>query len=384
MSDYELICPCHFGMEAVLKKELTDLGYPPVRTEDGRVFFKGDDAAIPRANINLRTAERVLLKLGTFPAATYDELFEGVKALPWGELLPKDAAFPVVKASSVKSRLFSPSDIQSIVKKAAVEGMKKAWRLTWFPETGPVFPIRVFIHKDMAEISLDTTGDSLHKRGYRKLAGPAPIAENLAAAILLYSFWNKERILVDPFCGSGTFPIEAALIAANIAPGKNRDFRAMAWNGLFPDNLWKQAREEAVSGEDDSVRPRIRGYDIDGAVLETARKNAKDAAVEHLIHFQKRDVAQLSGQDAWGVIFANPPYGERMNEGSLQALYRTLGDRFKTLPDWSMYLITGYEGAEKALGLKAAKNRKLYNGMIKTYLYQFLGPKPPKRKTTDE
>ncbi len=379
-----LVCPCHFGMEAVLKRELTNLGVAKMTTEDGRISFETELSGIPLFNIRLRTAERVLLRMGYFRAETYDELFEGVKALPWGEFLPKTAAFPVVKASSVKSALFSPSDIQSIVKKAVVEGMKKTWHVSWFPENGGNYPIRVFLHKDMAEITLDTTGDSLHKRGYRPAAGAAPIAENLAAAIILLSPWRENRILVDPFCGSGTFPIEAALMAARIAPGINRSFRAMDWEEQLPERLWTDAREEARSLENRNVETQIQGYDADPSVLETARKNAEAAGVSGLIHFQRREVAKLSHSGRYGFIITNPPYGERLDQEDLETVYRELGERFSALKDWSMYLISGYEGAEKALGRKADKNRKLYNGMIKTYLYQFMGPRPPRKGSREQ
>ncbi len=380
MKTFKLIAPCHFGMEAVLKREIYDLGYEILSVEDGRVSFAGDPEAVVRANIFLRTAERVLIQLGSFPAKTYDELFEGVKALPLEEFFPKEAEFPVVKASSVKSALYSPSDIQSIVKKAAVERLKSTYHLTWFPENGARYPIRVFLHKDMAEISLDTTGESLHKRGYRKLTAPAPISENLAAAILMLTPWKKDRVLVDPFCGSGTFLIEAALMAAGIAPGKTRSFLSESHKNLIPEKLWEEIREEAAENEDLTVHTELQGYDIDGSALEMARKNAALAGVSQLIHFQKRDVKELSHAGKYGFLVTNPPYGERLADDHLYELYHTLGERYQALDSWSMYLITAYEQAEKALGLTASKNRKLYNGMIKTYLYQFAGPKPPKRR----
>ena len=379
MSKIELVAPCHFGLEAVLKKEILDLGYEIVRVEDGRVTFAGDEDAICRANIFLRTAERILLKVGQLHAVTFDELFEGIKALPWENYIPSDGKFWVAKASSVKSKLFSPSDIQSIVKKAIVERLKGVYSLQWFPETGAEYPIRISFMKDEAVVCLDTTGLSLHKRGYRTMVSKAPIKETLAAALLMLTPWHKDRILVDPFCGSGTFPIEAAMMAANIAPGMNRSFLAENWKNLVPRRNWYNAVEEAQDLVDDTVETDIQGYDIDGDIIKAARQNAREAGVDHLIHFQQRPLSELSHPKKYGFIVSNPPYGERLEEKShLPALYTEIGDRFRELDSWSMYLITSYEDAEKYIGKKADKNRKIYNGMLKTYYYQFLGPKPPK------
>lgn len=380
MRRYELIAPCHFGLEAVLKREITDLGYDVALVEDGRVTFIGDAEAVCRANVFLRTAERILIKAGSFRAETYEELFQGTKSIPWEEFIPSDGRFWVTKAASVKSKLFSPSDIQSVMKKAMVERLKGVYHTSWFAEDGESFPIRVFIMKDQVTAALDTTGDSLHKRGYRKLVAKAPIAENLAAGLLMLTPWKRDRILVDPFCGSGTFPIEAALMAANIAPGINRGFTAENWEHLIPERQWDDTIEEAkemISFDEDTD---IQGYDIDDRVVAVARENAKLAGVDSLIHFQKRGIDQLSHNKKYGFIVTNPPYGERMEEKKdLPALYRMLGERYKALDSWSLYVITAYEEAEKALGLKAARNRKIYNGMIKTYFYQFPGPKPPGR-----
>ncbi|MBQ9437724.1 MAG: class I SAM-dependent RNA methyltransferase [Lachnospiraceae bacterium] len=375
MERFTFVCPCHFGLESVLKREIYELGYETTLVQDGRVCFEGDAEAICRANIGLRTAERVLLQVGSFHAATFDELFEGVKALPLEHFLPKDASFPITKASSVKSALFSPSDIQSIVKRAAVERLKSVYHLTWFPESGAHFPIRVFLHKDIAEITIDTTGDSLHKRGYRKLASLAPISENLAAGILLLSRWKGKEPLVDPFCGSGTIPIEAAMIAQNIAPGKARSFTAQAWETLIPKKLWADAKEEAIEQEDASLSLDIQGFDNDANILGIARNNAKLAGVEGSIHFQRRDISELSHKGQAGCIVTNPPYGERLPQEDIFEIYRTLGERFKTLEGWSMHVISAFKQAESAIGMKATKNRKLYNGMIKTYLYQYMRPK---------
>ena len=379
MERYELIAPCHFGLEAVLKKEILDLGYEIVRVEDGRVTFAGDEDAICRANIFLRTAERILLKVGQLHAVTFDELFEGIKALPWENYIPSDGKFWVAKASSVKSKLFSPSDIQSIVKKAIVERLKGVYSLQWFPETGVEYPIRISFMKDEAVVCLDTTGLSLHKRGYRTMVSKAPIKETLAAALLMLTPWHKDRILVDPFCGSGTFPIEAAMMAANIAPGMNRSFTAEKWTNFVGRKYWYGAIDEANDLVDDQIETDIQGYDIDGDIIKAARQNAREAGVDHLIHFQQRPLSELSHPKKYGFIVSNPPYGERLEEKShLPALYTEIGDRFRELDSWSMYLITSYEDAEKYIGKKADKNRKIYNGMLKTYYYQFLGPKPPK------
>lgn len=380
MKTYELVVPCHFGMEAVTKREIYDLGYEITRVEDGRITFEGDAEAICRANVFLRTAERVLLLVGRFKATTFEELFQGIKALPWEEYIPQDGKFWVKKASSIKSKLFSPSDIQSIAKKAMVERLKGVYKTEWFKEDGAAYPIRIFLLKDEVMVALDTSGDSLHKRGYRLQTSKAPITETLAAALIMLTPWRKDRILVDPFCGSGTFPIEAAMMAANIAPGMNREFTAEAWTNIIPKQLWYDAVQEAEELVDKDIVVDIQGYDLDGDVVKAARENAKRAGVDHLIHFQQRDVAKMSHPKKYGFIITNPPYGERLEEkADLPALYTTIGDVYKNLDAWSMYMITSYEDAERYVGKKADKNRKIYNGMIKTYFYQFMGPKPPKK-----
>lgn len=387
MERFELIAPCHFGLEAVLKKEITDLGYEITLVEDGRVTFEGDAEAVARANVFLRTAERVLLKAGSFKAVTFDELFEKTRAIPWERYIPKDGKCWVAKASSIKSRLFSPSDIQKIMKKAIVRRLQEAYDLGQglLPETGSEYPLRVFLFKDQVTIGIDTSGDSLHKRGYRTLTSKAPITETLAAALILLTPWKRDRILVDPFCGSGTFPIEAAMIAANIAPGMNRSFLAESWKNLVPRKHWYSAVDEAAERVDDSIETDIQGYDADGEIIRAARENARRAGVDHLIHFQQRPVEELSHPKKYGFIISNPPYGERIEEKkNLPGLYRQIGERFKGLDSWSMYLITSYEETEKYIGRKADKNRKIYNGMMKTYFYQFLGPKPPKRRAGEK
>lgn len=380
MKMMELIAPCHFGLEAVLKREIIDLGYDVSDVEDGRVTFLGDAEAICRANIFLRTAERILLKVGSFQAESFDELFEKTRALPWENYIPKNGKFWVTKAASVKSKLFSPSDIQSIMKKAMVRRLQEYYGISWFEENGASYPVRVFLKKDIVTVGIDTSGVSLHKRGYREVAGKAPITETLAASLIMLTPWRKDRILVDPFCGSGTFPIEAAMMAANIAPGMNREFTAEKWTNLIPKKIWYDAIEEANDLVDDQIELDIQGYDLDGSVVKIARRNAREAGVDHLIHFQERNVKDLSHPKKYGFIITNPPYGERLEDkSSLPALYKAFGDSYRSLDSWSAYMITSYDEAEKYFGRKADKNRKIYNGMLKTYFYQFLGPKPPKK-----
>lgn len=381
MDKFKIVTPCHFGVESVLKREITDLGYDIVQVEDGRVTFEGDALAVCRANVFLRTAERVMIQVGRVKATTYDQLFEAVKALDWQKFIPVDGKFWVKKAGTVKSKLFSPSDIQRIVKKAIVEKLKMEYHESWFAEDGAEYPIRVFFYKDEAVIALDTSGESLHKRGYRKNTSKAPISETLAAALIMLTPWNKDRILVDPFCGCGTFPIEAAMIAANIAPGMNRQFTAEQWKNLIPKQLWYDTVEEAQDLMDADIQVDIQGYDIDAEVVKAARENAKRAGVDHLIHFQQRAVADLHHPKKYGFVITNPPYGERLEEKEdLPELYTQIGQAYAGLDSWSLYMITSYEDAERYIGRKADKNRKIYNGMIKTYFYQFMGPKPSKRR----
>lgn len=380
MNRMELIAPCHFGLEAVLKREIIDIGYDIAEVEDGRVTFYGDEEAVCRANVFLRTAERVLLKAGSFRAVTFEELFEGTRALPWERYIPKDGRFWVAKAASVKSKLFSPSDIQSIMKKAMVRRLSECYHMDWFSEEGPAYPVRVFLKKDMVTVGIDTSGVSLHKRGYREVSGKAPITETLASALIMLTPWKRDRILVDPFCGSGTFLIEAAMMAANIAPGMNRSFTAENWTSLIPKKLWYETMDEASDLIDDNISTDIQGYDIDASVVKIARRNAGEAGVGHLIHFQERDVKELRHPKKYGFIITNPPYGERLEDKKdLPSLYAALGDSFRRLDSWSAYMITSYEEAEKYFGRKADKNRKIYNGMLKTYFYQFQGPKPPRK-----
>ena len=380
MKQYEYVSPCHFGMEAVLKRELTDLGYNITKVEDGKVTYTGDIDACARANMFLRTTERVLLKVGSFTAETFDELFENTKDIPWEDYIPKDGKFWVAKANSVNSKLFSPSDIQSIMKKAMVERLKTVYKIDWFEESGASYPIRVTILKDEVTVCIDTSGESLHKRGYRKLISKAPITETLAAAMIMLTPWNKDRILVDPFCGGGTIPIEAAMIGAKIAPGINRTFLAEEWGNLFDKKHWLSAREEARDLCIRDIEMNIQGYDLDGEIIKAARQNARLAGVDNLIHFQQKPVSELSSPKSYGFIITNPPYGERLEDKeAMPALYKEMGKVFRKLDTWSYYIITSYEDAQEDFGRKADKNRKIYNGMMKTYYYQFLGPRPPRK-----
>lgn len=381
MNQYEYISPCHFGLESVLKREITDLGYEITKVEDGKVSFTGDIDACARANMFLRTTERVMLKVASFHAETFDELFESTKKIPWEEFIPKDGKFWVAKANSVNSKLFSPSDIQSIMKKAMVERMKLKYKVEWFEESGSSYPIRVTILKDEVTVSIDTSGESLHRRGYRKLTSKAPITETLAAALIMLTPWNKDRILVDPFCGSGTIPIEAAMIGAKIAPGINRDFLAETWSEIYDRKLWAKAREEANDLQLKDIEMNIQAYDLDGEIVKAARQNAKLAGVDHLIHFQQKAVKDLSNSKKYGFIITNPPYGERLeDQKALPDLYKEIGKAFGALDAWSYFIISSYEDAQKYIGRKADKNRKIYNGMIKTYYYQYMGPRPPKQE----
>ena len=381
----ELIAPCHFGMEAVLKREIYDLGYEITEVTDGRVTFEGDEEAVARANVFLRTAERILIKVDSFRAETFDELFEGTRAVPWEDYIPSDGRFWVAKAAGIKSKLFSPSDMQSIIKKAMVERLKQTYSISWFEESGASYPLRVSIMKNIVTLGLDTTGESLHKRGYRKLVSKAPVAENLAAAMIMLTPWNGDRILVDPFCGCGTIPIEAAMIACNIAPGMNRRFTAQEWDNIISGNIWDDVLEEACDIVDMNVETDIQGYDIDGDIIKAARDNARLAGVLDKIHFQQRPVAELRHPKKYGFLITNPPYGERIGDKEeMEALYKQLADAYKGLDSWSAYIISAYDGVEKIIGRKADKNRKIYNGMMKTYYYQFMGPKPPKKNTDRE
>ncbi|NLM42620.1 MAG: class I SAM-dependent RNA methyltransferase [Clostridiales bacterium] len=383
MAHLELCAPCVFALEAVVSREIKALGFVVNKVEDGRVYFLSDEYGIARANLWLRTADRVLLKIGEFYATSFEELFENTKSLPWDEWIPKEGSFPAAKASSVRSKLFSTSDIQSIVKKAVVEKLKEKYRINWFSECGASYPIHIFVFKDKVTIYLDTSGVSLHKRGYREIGSPAPIRETLAAALVSLTPWKEGRLLIDPFCGSGTIPIEAALKGLNIAPGLKRSFVSEKWFRI-PEKLWDRARQEAQDSIKYDNDIRIQGYDIDDKVIKIARSNAKKAGVEDYIHFQQRDVRDFSSKEKYGFIVTNPPYGERLEDiKTVEQLYKDMGKVFSTLDTWSFYILTAHDGFERYFGRKADKKRKLYNGMMKTDLYQYFGPKPPKKDTID-
>ena len=382
---YDLIAPCHFGLEACTKKEILGLGMEILEVSDGKVLFAGDERAVCRSNIFLRTTERILIRVCELEARSWEELFEAVYAVNWEDYLPWNGRFWVAKAASVKSKLFSPRDFQTIIQKAIVRRLQKAYGREGerLPMDGPAYALRVSAYKDRITIGLDTSGDSLHKRGYRRFTVKAPITETLAAALIMLTPWSRDRILVDPFCGSGTFCIEAAMMAAGIAPGMERNFAATSWKNLIEKKLWYEAYDEAREIRAEGLgnlgdRTDIQGYDIDEEALRAARENAALAGVSGLIHFQKRDVAELSHPKKYGFIITNPPYGERLEDkADLPPVYRALGERFAALDDWSMYLITAYENAEKDIGRKAERNRKIYNGMMKTYFYSYPGRKPP-------
>ena len=370
MERFELIAPCHFGLEAVMKREILDLGYEVSQVEDGRVTFIGDAEAVCRANIFLRTTERILLKVGSFKAETFEELFQGTRAIPWEQYIPRDGKFWVAKASSIKSRLFSPSDIQSIMKKAMVERMKGAYGITWFPEDGASYPLRVFLYKDVVTVAMDTSGDSLHKRGYRTLTSKAPITETLAAALLMLTPWKPDRILVDPFCGSGTLLIEAAQKAMNIAPGLKRRFAAERYS-FVPAAIWAEQRQKALADSKLDVGFEAFGYDIDPAAVALANANAKLAGMEKRCHFEVADVADFAARSE-AIVLTNPPYGERMStiEGAAK-LARTLGQQMEAHPCAGVYAITADMDFEHHYGKRANKRRKMYNGMIPCQLYMY-------------
>lgn len=379
MTGIELVAPCNFAVEAVLSREIKNLGYEVSKVEDGRVSFITDEEGICRSNLWLRTAERILVKVGEFDAVTFEELFEKTRKLDWHNFIPEDAEFPVAKASSIKSKLFSTSDIQAIVKKAVVESLKTRYKVDWFKETGDRYPIHVFLNKDRVSLYLDSSGSALHKRGYREISNAAPIKETLASAMVQLTPWREDRALIDPFCGSGTILIEAAMLGLNIAPGLNRSFAAESWRWIQKDT-WESVREEARSLIKKDVQLNIQGYDIDENALKIARSNARLAGIEGKIHFQKRDMNELSSKDHYGFIVTNPPYGERLSDQkSVEGLYKEMGKVFSRLDTWSFYIITSHEDFERFFGRKADKKRKLYNGMMKTDLYQFYGPKPPRR-----
>ncbi|SHF53071.1 THUMP domain-containing class I SAM-dependent RNA methyltransferase [Desulforamulus putei] len=378
----ELIATATFGLESVVAHEVKKLGYD-VTVDNGKVTFFGDEMAICKTNLWLRSADRVLVKMGQFKATTFEELFQQTRALPWPDWLPEDANFPV-EGKSVKSQLHSVPDCQAIVKKAVVEKMKQAYKKEWFAETGPRYTIEVALLKDIATLTIDTSGVGLHKRGYRKLSSQAPLKETLAAGLLSIARWYPDRPLLDPFCGSGTIPIEAALIGHNIAPGIGRNFAAEAWP-VIPRELWVKARKEALEQENRDVKLRIYGTDIDDEVLSLARYHARQAGVEDSIHFQRVPVARVRSKQKYGFIITNPPYGQRLGEmPEVEKLTRELGETYSTLDTWSCFVISSFEKFERFFGRKADKKRKLYNGRMECQYYQYFGPRPPRPQRPEE
>lgn len=381
MRKLRLYATATFGVESVVARELKHLGYDDTFTDNGKIFFDGDFEALCRANLWLRTAGRVYVSMGEFIATTFNDLFESVLAIPWEEWLPKDAEFPVT-GSCVKSTLMSVSDCQSIIKKAVVERLKKVYKLETFPETGPRFHIDFSITKDNVIIALDSSGDGLHKRGYRSLAYTAPIKETLAAAMIQISRWSPGRNLIDPFCGSGTIPIEAALMAINKAPGLDREFDSQEWP-IIPKDVWYHALDEARSLIMPITEKLIQGYDINPEAVSMANYHARQAGVSEVVHLQVRDVKDISSKAKYGFIITNPPYGQRLGDKKENnLLYHVMGESFKRLPTWSYYIINADPEFEKGFGRNADKNRKLYNGGLLSYYYQYFGPKPEKRETS--
>lgn len=374
---YEIIATTTFGIESIAALELKNLGYDNLKVENGRVIFSGTEEDIAKCNMWLRTADRILIRAGYFKAQTFEELFQGTKAIEWGDFIPQNG-FMHILGKSVKSTLFSVSDCQAIVKKAVVEAMKRKYKIDWFEEDGPEYKIEISLLKDMAELTIDTSGTALHKRGYREIAGEAPLKETLAAALVLLSRWQPSRILSDPLCGSGTIPIEAALIGKNIAPGINREFAGEAWPN-FNKSIWDRVRDEARSSINNEEF-RILASDINGSILKTARENALKAGVSDLIAFQKLDVKDFSSQKKYGCIICNPPYGERLGEKKqVEELYKAMGKVFLNLNEWSYFILTSYDEFQNLFGKKADKNRKLYNGRIQCYYYEYFGELPPRK-----
>ncbi len=383
MKAVELIATATFGLESIVAQELRNLGYDDLTVDNGKVIFTANLMAICRTNIWLRTADRVKLKVGEFKAATFDELFDQTRALPWGDWLPADARFPV-EGKSVKSTLYSVPDCQAIVKKAVVESLKERYHRDWFPEDGPLYKIEVALFKDIATLTIDTTGPGLHKRGYRTLIGEAPLKETLAAALVILSHWDHDTPLIDPFCGSGTIPIEAALLGLNIAPGLNRAFVSEDWPNI-PKEQWQQARQEARELVQWDQKLYIIGTDIDPQILKVARRNVEEAGVGQYIHFQAKPVSALSSKRKYGKIICNPPYGERIGErNEVAKLYREMGRVFQKLDTWSFYILTSHPHFERLFGRPADKRRKLYNGNIQVQLYQYFGPRPHKRQEDNQ
>jgi putative N6-adenine-specific DNA methylase len=381
--DIELIATSSFGLEAVVSRELKALGYEDQTVADGKVIFRAGPEAICRANLWLRSADRVVVKIGEFDAADFGTLFDRCAALDWARWIPENGQFPV-SGKSVRSQLHSVRDCQALVKKAIVEKLKQTHRVSWFAENGPLFAVQVSLLKDVATLTLDTTGPGLHKRGYRTLTGPAPLKETLAAALILLSYWTAERPLLDPFCGTGTIPIEAALWARNRAPGLGRQFAADDWPTL-DRRFWHEAREEANDRAMRDGRLAIVGSDIDEQSLAMSRKHARQAGVEVDIRFERRDFAVAVPHGEYGCLIANPPYGERSGDvDAAEDLVRAAATVFKRFDTWSIYILSALANYEQLCRRHADRRRKLYNGRIACTYYQFHGPRPPKPAATTE
>lgn len=372
MKKHEIIATSAFGLESVLADEIRNLGYADINVDNGKVEFRGDEYALARCNLWLRTADRVLLKVGEFKAESFEELFENTKSLPWADYIPEDGCFPVAKAKSIKSKLFSLSDSQAIVKKAIVESMKSRYGTEWFKETGPMYSIQIANLKDTVTLTIDTSGSGLHKRGYRKLNNEAPIKETLAAGLVLLSKWKKDKQLLDPMCGSGTIPIEAVMIGLNMAPGSRRNFVSEDWP-IIPKNVWQHAREEAMDLFDYDADFRVMGSDIDGNVLRFARHNSSQFGLDNYLSFQTLPVSEVKSSRSGGYIICNPPYAQRLGEvKQVEELYREMGRVFKGMDRWSYYILTAHPDFQRLFGRKSDKNRKLYNGRILCYYYMYL------------
>ena len=375
------IVPCHFGTEAVVKDELYEMGYDVLSVQDGRIAFETDLEGIAYGNVHLRCGQRILWEVGTGHVETFEDLYQCVREIPWEDYIPEDGRFWVVKVSSIKSQLTSGPDIQSITKRGIVDRLKPIYRRHHFEESGAAFPIRIFLLKNEISICLDTSGEPLHKRGYRKETGGAPLRETLAASLLALTPYYPDRILVDPFCGSGTFLIEAALRSLNIAPGLKRHFTGEGWRHLGLDKHYREVKKEAFEQIDRSKSLHLQGFDADQRMIGIARENAKRAGVEDKIHFQTRTIEQFSHSKDYGLIVTNPPYGQRLdNSISLPEIYHQLGRVMDKMDTWSFFILTGYEESLSHFNRKVDKNRKIYNGMLQTYFYQFWGKKPPKRQ----
>ncbi len=377
MEELQIMAMTAAGLESVVGQEVRELGYEP-NVENGKVCYSGDAMALVRSNLWLRTADRIRVNVGEFDAVTFEELFEGAKRLPWWQWLPKNAQFPV-EGKSVKSTLFSVSDCQAIVKKAIVESLKTKYKLDWFPEDGPLFRIEVALLKDRVTLTLDASGSGMHRRGYKQLVGEAPLRETMAAGLILLSRWQPDTTLVDPFCGSGTIPIEAALIGRRMAPGLSRSFACEQWSWV-PASIVKQARQEAEELAEPKRPLDIIGTDADDGVIKVARRNAEKAGVADTVHFQTLKMEDLRSSRRYGKVITNPPYGERLGEAQeASRLYKELGQVLQSLDTWSFYVLTSHPKFETWFGRRASKKRKLYNGSLRVDYYQFYGPRPPRR-----